>query len=293
MSAPLFNEEFLQKIELLHVISKKVFAGSPQATRRAKRLGSGIEVRDFRPYVAGDDLRHIDWNYYAATRDLLLRLFEEEEDLHIYFLVDVSASMSIGGGEKLRYAKRVAGALAYIGLANLDRVSVVPFGSTPLGQLPPSRGRGQIWKVFSFLEQEWSDERTDIGAALKRFAAQTKRPGLAVILSDFYDHAGIDAGVNALRYQRFEPLLFQVWDEAEANPALNGDLELVDCETKEGVRVTVTSRMLDDYRQAHARHMDRVASFAASKALLHFRAPIQLPFDELVLQVFRAGGFLR
>lgn len=292
-TSELFDESFLEKIELLHLVAKKVFAGRQQATRRARKLGSGIDVRDFRSYVAGDDLRHVDWNYYAATRELLVRLFEEEEDLHITLLIDVSRSMQVGDARKLLYAKRVAAALAYIGLANLDRVSVVPFGGEVLGTLPPSRGRGQIWKVFRFLEQDWSDGATDLEAALRQFATRTRRRGLAVVLSDFYDHAGFVAGLDALRHHRFEPLVFQIWDEDEATPDLHGDLELLDAETGSAVRVTVTPRLLEQYRQAQQRHLDAVRTYCASKNALYFRAPVQLPFDELVLRVFRAGGFLR
>lgn len=292
-TSALFDDAFLEKIELLHLVAKKVFAGNQQATRRARKLGAGIEVRDFRSYVAGDDLRHVDWNYYAATRELLVRLFEEEEDLHITFLLDVSRSMQIGDGAKLLYAKRVAAALAYIGLANLDRVSVVPFGGEVLGTLPPSRGRGQIWKVFRYLEQEWSDGTTDLEAALRQFTTRTRRRGLAVVLSDFYDPAGFSAGLDALRHHRFEPLVFQIWDEAEANPDLHGDLELLDAETGQTVRVTVTPRLLVQYRDAQQRHLEEVRAYCASRNLLYFRAPVQLPFDELVLRVFRAGGFLR
>lgn len=293
VSDALFDDEFLKKIELLHLVSKKIFAGNLQATRRSKKLGAGIEVRDFRGYSAGDDLRHIDWNYYASTRELLVRLFEEEEDLHIYFLLDVSPSMSVGGGHKLRYAKRVAAALSYIGLSNLDRVSIVPFGHDVLGTLPASRGKSQIWKVFQFLQQHWSTERTDTSKSLKSFVTRTRRRGLVVLISDFYDQRGFVDGINFLRYHRFEPLVFQLFDDEARTPDLSGDVEVVDCESGEIVRVTVTPRLLRRYAEAHDAFMEGLERFCKQKNLLHFRAPIQTPFDELVLNVFRAGGFLR
>ena len=293
MAEPLFDEGFLKKIELLYLVSKKIFAGNLQATRRAKKLGAGIEVRDFRSYTAGDDLRHIDWNYYASTRELLVRLFEEEEDLHIYFLVDMSPSMAVGDGAKLRYAKQVAAALSYIGLANLDRVSVVPFGGDVIDTLPASRGRSQIWKVFRFLERERPTDKTDIARALKSFVSRTRRRGLAVLISDFYDHQGFVEAINLLRFHRFEPLVFQIYDEDDLHPNLKGDIEVVDCETNEIVRVTVTPRLLKRYVDAQHELMEELATFCRQKNLLHFRAPVQQPFDELVLRVFRAGGFLR
>lgn len=294
----LFDDRFLKTVERLHIVSKKMSAGAQQATRRTRKLGAGVDVRDFRRYVAGDDLRHVDWNYYASSRERVVRLFEEEEDLHVYFLLDVSASMQAGDGAKLRYARQVVGALSYIALANLDRASVVPFSRAPRTPLPPSRGRAQIWKVFRFLDgltlpDAGLDAASDLEAAMRAFVSRTRRRGLAVIVSDFYDPKGIEAGVDVLRYHRFEPLLLQVWDEREARPQLDGDLELVDCETGEALRVTVTPALLERYARAHAAQRAEVHRLARQKAALALDAPVQLPFDELLLHVFRAGGFLR
>ena len=119
-----FDEAFLKKLEYLYVVSRKVFSGRMRAERRTRKTGSGVEFADHRDYTHGDDLRYLDWSAYGRLDKLLLRLFEEEEDLHIYLLVDVSASMK----PKLDYALKVAAALAYVGLAKLDRVSIVPFG---------------------------------------------------------------------------------------------------------------------------------------------------------------------
>src|SRR5205085_12362428 len=123
-----FDEHFLKKLEYLYIVSKKIFAGRMRAERRTKKTGSGIEFADHRNYTLGDDFRYIDWNIYGRMERLLLRLFEEEEDLSIYMLLDASVSMRIGDkAPKLQYAMKVVAALCYIGLANLDRVSIIPF----------------------------------------------------------------------------------------------------------------------------------------------------------------------
>ena len=92
----LFDDRFLKTLEHLHMVSRTVFAGNLRAERRTRKVGSGIEFADHRTYARGDDFRYIDWNLYGRLDRLLLRLFEEEEDLHIYILVDCSDSMSIG-----------------------------------------------------------------------------------------------------------------------------------------------------------------------------------------------------
>jgi uncharacterized protein (DUF58 family) len=293
--ANLFDDAFLKKIEVLHIISRKIASGQMRAERRSKKIGSGIEMVDHRAYAPGDDFRHLDWNLYMRTRKLMLRLFEEEEDLYIYLLVDCSQSMSLGvdGETKLRYAKKMAAALAYIGLANQDRVSVIPFNTRLTDRLPPSRGRGQIHKVFRFLGELGSQGETGLKEAMRTFITQNKRRGLAVVLSDFYDPQGYEEGLNFLRYQKFDVVAMQIFDETELNPALRGDLSLVDCETGELREVTVTAGLLDQYRAAFEGFCQDLETFCTKRQLLYFRAAVQEPFDDVILRVFRAGSFLK
>ena len=91
----LFDESFLKKLEYLFIVSKKVFQGRIRAERRSRKVGSGVEFADHRDYVPGDDLRYLDWNLFGRMDKLQLRLFEEQEDLHIYILVDASLSMTL------------------------------------------------------------------------------------------------------------------------------------------------------------------------------------------------------
>src|SRR6478736_866411 len=123
----LFGDEFLKKLEYLSILSKRLFTGQLRAERRTRRRGTGLEFADYRQYVPGDDFRHLDWKAYLRLNRLILKLFEEEEDLPIYLFVDSSQSMTYGQPSKLDYARRVAAALCYIGLANLDRVNVISF----------------------------------------------------------------------------------------------------------------------------------------------------------------------
>jgi uncharacterized protein (DUF58 family) len=289
----LFTEEFLKKLEYLQVVSRKVFSGASRADRRTRKVGSGIEFADHRKYSRGDDFRYIDWNVYGRVDKLLLRLFEEEEDLHIYVLIDCSESMLIGDPLKLHYAMQVGAALAYIGLANLDRVALMPFSDTLKGRLPPARGKNRIFKVFEFLRNVPAGGATNLGETLKGFVHQNKRRGLAVIISDFYDPKGFEEGINTLRYNKFEPFVLQIYDEREANPALHGDLTLVDCETGEAKEVTVSRSLLEAYKREHEKYMNELSAFCTKRALPYFRTHTGFPFDELVLKIFREGGFLR
>src|SRR5438067_6165605 len=150
--AALFDSEFLKKLEYLSLVSRRVFRGQILAQRRTMQLGGGIEFADHRDYTPGDDFRYLDWNVYARHDELLLKRFQEEEDLHVYFLIDCSKSMAFGSPPKFDFARRVAAALAYIALADLDRVAVVAFADDIVDDFPLTRGKGSILALLKFLE---------------------------------------------------------------------------------------------------------------------------------------------
>lgn len=289
----LFDDDFQRKLETLAVVSRRVFAGRQRAERRTTKKGSGIEFADHRNYTAGDDFRFVDWGVYQRFGRLLVRLYEEEEDLSIYFLVDCSRSMGFGDGAKFDQARKLCAALAYVGLANLDRVTIVAVGDHVQARLPPTRGKSQVFKVFRFLTGLTPDGQTDLGEALKSFAAQHKRRGLAVLISDLYDPHGFERGINILRYSKFEPYVLHVTSEADGVPSQTGDVRLYDCETGDEREVTLTADMLTRANRALAAYRGEVRDFCRNNQVPYFVADAAAPFDELVLSVFRVGGFLR
>jgi hypothetical protein len=137
------------------------------------------------------------------------------------------------------------------------------------------------------------DGRTDLGEGLKTFVAQHKRRGLAVLITDLYDPAGFEQGINVLRYNKFEPYVLHVVDEREVTPPLRGDVRLYDCETGDEREVTVTDKLLERMRGAYADYQQSIERFCAKNQVPYFRADVSVAFDELVLGVFRRGGFLR
>jgi len=289
----LFDDDFQRKLEYLAIVSRRVFAGRMRAERRTKKTGSGVEFADHREYSPGDDFRYLDWNIYQRFGQLLLRLYEEEEDLAIYLIVDASGSMAFGSGEKLRYAKRVCAALAYVGLANLDRVAIVSTSDRVMERMPETRGKARIFKVFRFLRELEPAGVTDLGDAMKTFVAQHKRRGLAVLISDLYDPQGFERGINVLRYNKFDPFVVHIVDPAEEKPKLFGDVLLYDCETGDEREVTITPKVLERFREIHKEYTHEIERFCASRQTPYTRAETTMPFDELILRVFRRGGFLR
>src|SRR5437763_13550526 len=144
VAGPLLSPEFLHRLEQLELVSRKIFSGRMKGERRSKRKGQSVEFADYRNYVVGDDLRFLDWNLYARLDRLFIRLFMEEEDLHVYILIDNSLSMDFGAPTKLHYAKQVAAALGFIGLVNMARVVLEAFNDRLTHSLRPARGRRSL-----------------------------------------------------------------------------------------------------------------------------------------------------
>lgn len=287
----LFDSDFLKRLEYLSLVSRRVFRGQLLAQRRTKQLGGGIEFADHREYTPGDDLRYIDWNIFARYNEMLLKRFQEEEDLHVYILLDVSPSMDAGSPNKFDYARQIAAALAYIALADLDRVSIYAYSDGVQSVLPLTRGKDRILSVLRFLDQlSVGGQRTDLRNVAKSLVHRDQRTGLVIIISDLFDQEGFRGGVDMLRHRRFELHLIQIHSREEANPQWLGDIELEEVETGLRRKITVTERKLKQYRELFAHFLDDVDSYCRTYAMANTRTTTELPFDELILRMMRASA---
>src|SRR5471032_3174016 len=147
----LFDREFLQRLEGLSLAARQLVRGRMKAERRSSHRGASVEFAEYRPFTSGDDWRHIDWNAFARWRQLVLKLYVEEEDLHVHLLLDGSASMDWGAPVKFDYARQVVAGLGYLGLGNFDRVAVVPLGGDTKSWWQPARGRDRFLPLLRYL----------------------------------------------------------------------------------------------------------------------------------------------
>ena len=292
---PLFDTDFLKKLEYLSLVSKRVFRGSLMAQRRTAQLGTGVEFADHREYNPGDDFRYLDWNLFARHDELLLKRFQEEEDLHVYFLLDCSRSMAFGDPPKFDFARQVAAALAYIALADLDRVAITAFADDVQADLPLTRGKGRILALLKFLEGlTASGEDTNLERVATGFIHRDQRRGLVVVVSDLFDPNGFERGLDLLRHRKYEPHVVQVYDRYEKEPAdMLGDVEMWDVESGASRKVTVTEKNLRQYRRLFGDFQERVKGYGTKYGLGCTRTSTEIPFDELILKMMRVAGAVR
>jgi uncharacterized protein (DUF58 family) len=295
-----FENDFLKKLEYLHVVSKRALAGQNRADRLSPKRGRGLEFADHRPYAAGDDYRHIDWKAYQRLNRLLLRLFDEERDLSIYLLLDVSRSMAEPA--KFDMARRIAAALCYVGLAHLDRLTIIPFGVDLGRESSPGRGKGRIFRVFEALEQLEAGGPTDLRAACKAFASRPRQLGLVVVISDFLEAGSAStegavteapqAGLKILRTIGHDVFAVHVTSEHDRDPGVFGTVRFVDVETGEVREIEVTPRLAAAYVKAAETHADALEHFCGRYDIGYVRADAERPFEDVILRTFRQGRFL-
>ena len=195
----ILSEEFLRQLEHLAMVTRRPVAGHLRGHHRSRRTGAGMVFTDYRPYSPGDDTRNLDWGTYMRLDRLILRLFEEEADLPIYIFLDTSKSMGVGEPGKLDFARRFAAALAYVGLINHDRVSMVAFADGVLSEMPARRGKNQMWRTLHFLERLSPDGKTSLQNAFRGFFGARRTRGLVIVASDFLDRAGFEPAFQVIR----------------------------------------------------------------------------------------------
>ena len=292
-SGELLDPEFMARIEQLQFVSRKIFAGKMRGERKSKRKGESVEFADYRPYVEGDDLRFLDWNILARLDRLFLKLFLEEEDLHVGVLMDVSKSMDWGKPTKGLYAKRVAAALAYIGLCNFDRVSIYPYANGLTGELPGVRGRRLMFKVIDFLTQLELEGVSNFTEACKQFATRHPQRGILVVLSDFFDKGGFEQGLRYLLGRDLDVYAVQILSPEEMEPELAGDLRLLDVEDQDVAEVTVSRALLNRYKQNLRAYCANLKEFCTRRAISYLFHGTDVPFDQVVLSYLRRRGLLK
>ncbi|HVJ82550.1 MAG TPA: DUF58 domain-containing protein [Planctomycetia bacterium] len=293
MAESLLSPDFLSRLEQLELATRKVLVGRLKGDRRSKRKGSSVEFADHRPYVMGDDLRFIDWNVMIRLDKLFLKLFEEEEDLHVHILVDSSKSMDFGDPKKLDYAKKIAAALAFVGLRNNDRVAVSAFGGDLLTPLPAVRGRHLFFRVQEYLGRIEPADDTDLTKTCKSFALKAPGRGIAVLISDLMDKNGFEVALRYLLAKHMEIYVIHILAKEEIDPPLVGDLQLVDCEDHDRADVTISAPLLKRYKANLDAFCAQARDFCVRRGIVYLFSDNQTPFETLVLRWLRDKGLLR
>jgi uncharacterized protein (DUF58 family) len=292
----IFDEATVRKLNQLTLVARQVRAGVLKGERRSTRRGSSVEFADYRNYTPGDDLRRLDWNVYARLDRPFIKLFEEEEDLAVYVLVDASRSMDWGEGEwnKSRYAAALAGALGAIALAAGDRLSAIALTSTRhRQQFGPWRGQQGLVRYLLFLEGIAPSGVTDLNAGLREFALSAHRPGLAFLISDLFSPGGFLPGLTQLQSRGYEAVVLHLLHPEEIDPPLSGDLRLVDVETGQVREVSLDGGLRELYRKRVEGWREEIRAACRKHSIRYLGISTGISWDKVVLSEMRKEAIVK
>ncbi len=290
----LLPPDLLRQLEQFQLLAARRAKSSAKGERRSKARGQSVEFADYRNYVAGDDLRYLDWNLFGRLDRLFLKLYEEERELPVRIFIDASESMTFGEPRKFDFARQVAAAIGYVALCGFDRVTIVPFpekaaDSTARGALRQVRGRKSSLTYFQNLSALTAGGTANLNEALRRGALEARQAGVAMVLSDFLDPAGYEAGLTALVGRGFQVNAVQILAPEELSPATFGDLRLIDAETGAMQEVTFGKFRLHAYQQTVQNFCQRLKEFCSSRGVNFFTVSSATSLEELLLKQLRAS----
>lgn len=282
-----FDEAFLRQLERLGVLMKQPVRGGLKGGRRSVKRGQSVEFADFRDYTLGDDLRQLDWNVFARLEKLFVKLFVEEEDVTVTFLLDASPSMVYGRPQKLLFAKRAAAALGYIALAGEDRVVTVALSGRQARRHSGLRGSGRVFRLLANLSGIAPAEGpTDLLLAARHAAAMLSGRGVVVLLSDLLDPQA-DRVVRELAATGSELIVLHTLSPDELDPQMEGDLRLVDAESGEGIDVTIDLAAIDAYKARLAAWQEGLEDTATKRRASYVPLSTATPLNDLVFAELR------
>jgi uncharacterized protein (DUF58 family) len=288
--AALLDPPLLRRLEALALQVRRAVSGQMGGERRSNARGRSVEFADFRNYTPGDDFRLIDWNAYARLDRYMLRLFVAEQELPLSIFVDLSGSMDWGNPNKALTAKRLAGAIAYVALAALDRVRLTVFAEGPTSGGAPYRGRRAVAELFSRLQSFPVGGQTDYARLVWPIGKQ--RPGMTVLISDGLGETSIDSAIAALGRARQEGAVLQLLAPQEIAPDWTGDARLRDSETGVEREFTSTPVTQGAYLEALSNRTHEIESSAHRRGLRYARLSTDQPIDDMVLRTLRKLGLL-
>ncbi|MEY4385523.1 MAG: hypothetical protein RLY20_806 [Verrucomicrobiota bacterium] len=307
---PLLTPELLRQLEQFQLLAARRAKSSAKGERRSKARGQSVEFADHRNYVPGDDFRYLDWNLYGRLDRLFLKLYEEERELPVRIFLDASESMTFGEPRKFDFARQVAAAIGYVALCGFDRVSVNVFPSGERGavnaeptavrnqqaavqnSLSRVRGKKSSLQFLQNLARLHAGGTANFNESVRRGALEARQAGLAIVLSDFLDPAGYEAGLTTLIGRGFQVDVVQILAPEELEPTTFGDLRLVDAETGDEREVTFGKFRLKHYQQTVQNFCGRLREYCSGRGMNYFLAASNTDLSDLLLKQLRQAEVL-
>lgn len=283
----LLSPALMARLESLQLSSRHRLMGRFGGEHMSKRHGNTVDFADFREYHPGDDFRRIDYHVLARLDQVLIKLFEADDEITVRLLIDTSASMSVGA--KIQQAKRLSAAIGFVALTAHDSVSVHTFPAR--GVAPRFAGRAAVPAFLRHMEGLEAEGLTPFAEAAGHLLSQSGLPGLTIVASDLLTSEW--RSLVRLRSSGSDVTILHILCVEDLEPEFSGDLELVDRELGERLTVSVTDDVAGSYRRRVRAWREEVASTARGTGATYVAVDAQEDIETLLLQTWRASGVLR
>jgi uncharacterized protein (DUF58 family) len=279
----LLPPEALARFSSLGLVARWIVEGFITGLHASPYHGFSAEFAEYRPYTAGDDLRHFDWKALAKSDRKYVKKYHSETNTRCHVLLDCSASMGFGSPvTKLRYGAAIAAALSYLMVMQQDAAGVTLFADRVLRQVRPKATMAHFRELAATLEAARPESTTDASRALHELAEQVKTRGIVVIVSDLHDDPErIARGLRHLRFRRHEVILFHVLDADELEFPYRTLAEFEDLETRERVRVQPAA-FRAEYLRAVDEHAARIRRECSTMRVDYQLVNTRTPFDQVL-----------
>jgi len=285
LASKLLDPKFVRELEVLRRRLEVRARSGASGEHAARRRGGSAEFQEHRPYSPGDDLRRIDWAAYARTDEPVLKLFRAEEDVIVRLVIDASASLDFGTPSKFEAATRLAAAFGYMALASSERAQVVAAGEGIVREETPVRGRNGLLALLRSLATMTPRGGTDLSRALETIVRKSKRPGMLLVVSDFFDSGPLTTALGRVVAAGHDVSLVQIVAPEEIEPAYDGDWALEDAETGAIVEVTMDATALEAYALRFAGLCEELRQVARRHRATYVRARTDEPLEGVVRRI--------
>ncbi len=268
----------LARIGNLEMVAKTVVDGLINGTHRSPFFGASVDFAEHRGYVAGDDIRRVDWRVYARTDKYYIKEFEADSNANFSVLLDVSKSMSFGAKiSKLDYAKFLAGCLTYMANQQRDRVGLVTFDHDIVQHVPPSAKHLDV--VLHTLDRAAATRPGQIGPPLRKLAEHFGRRGIIVVISDFYAEPDeIFEGLGPIRFRGNDVVMFHVLDPRELDFGFVEPSSFEDLESGDQIPI-IPDKLAEQYRKLITEHTETLAKRATEQQMDYVLINTDMPLD--------------
>jgi len=251
---------FLERLERLTIHWQKSFPGIVGGHNSSRFSGPGQEFLDHRNFTAGDDLRAVNWRAYMRLEKLFLKMFQIEPRVPIRLFIDASESMGLGN--KWNYARRLAAAIAYVGLVRLDAIQLIPFREELIEGLSCGGGRHRFSPVADYLGALEAKGKTDFDRVAREFLGDNRQRGLVIVISDFMGESDWLRPLQFLADFGHELTLIQIWDDDDRSPGAIGDLEVTEVESGKQIKINFDEKARARYTAGFDEYAEQLRRLA-------------------------------